>query len=573
MKKSKHFKLISLLISLVIIWIITVGCSANQNCNTSTTKDNSQNSTAASNIQTNNQNNNLNSTNSTNTQKNNYKNNENTNKSNTNNENTTKNNTENNTNETTINNSKDNSTSAKDKKSYIKITIANKKFDLSVLLNPKDVQNLDNWQLSLLRNAYYAKHGYKFKIGKYSNYFSKYDWYIPKYDDVANMLCNTDIDNINLILKIEGNFNALYSKLSEKESLLSGLWFSNDSLYDCSRYYFFDDRTYAYFPKYKYNSTLKEGEKRLECILGNWYIIGNKIYLIEKGKNFLYGIEHTKLTSETQKFQYKILGGIPKKTSINDLNVKTISLYSKNRTKLYNNITIENNAYYSNNNLVNALSKKSSLEYLKTPASWAEYYYLKDKYYLTENQIKILLHTIREKYTKFLYDNRSNIEIYDTLIDFTHKNDKIFKDLSIEALKQFLGNPTKTGATYDTEGEVKEKYYDGIIFFYDSVQPRASVLIDSDKFSLSCGITVGDTIDDISSKSNIDKSKLYIKSINIHVPWKSEIKNCDNEIYLTSYDIYSSNTQIYIYLKNNKIQKIYISVDPVTIFVYPKTSF
>ncbi|KYH33285.1 hypothetical protein CLTEP_21430 [Clostridium tepidiprofundi DSM 19306] len=201
MKKSKHFKLISLLISLVIIWIITVGCSANQNCNTSTTKYNNQNSTAASNIQTNN----LNSTNSTNTQKNDNKSNENTTKSNTSNENTTKNNTENSTNETTINNSKDNNTSAKDKKLYIKITIANKKFDLSTLLNAEDVQDLNDFQLSLLRNAYYAKHGYKFKMGKYSNYFSKYDWYIPKYDDVANMLCNTDIDNINLILKIEGN--------------------------------------------------------------------------------------------------------------------------------------------------------------------------------------------------------------------------------------------------------------------------------------------------------------------------------------------------------------------------------
>ncbi|KYH34159.1 hypothetical protein CLTEP_19360 [Clostridium tepidiprofundi DSM 19306] len=201
MKKSKHFKLISLLISLVIICIITVGCSANQNCNTSTTKYNNQNSTATSNIQTNN----LNSTNSTNTQKNDNKSNENTTKSNTSNENTTKNNTENSTNETTINNSKDNNTSAKDKKLYIKITIANKKFDLSTLLNAEDVQDLNDFQLSLLRNAYYAKHGYKFKMGKYSNYFSKYDWYIPKYDDVANMLCNTDIDNINLILKIEGN--------------------------------------------------------------------------------------------------------------------------------------------------------------------------------------------------------------------------------------------------------------------------------------------------------------------------------------------------------------------------------
>ncbi|KYH34154.1 hypothetical protein CLTEP_19310 [Clostridium tepidiprofundi DSM 19306] len=199
MKKSKHFKLISLLISLVIIWIITVGCSANENCNTSTTKYNNQNSAAASNIQTNNQNNNPNSTNNTNTQKNNYKNNENTNKSNTSNKN--------NTNETTINNSKDNNTSAKDKKSSIKITIANKEFDLSVLLNPKDVQNLDNWQLSLLRNAYYAKHGYKFKMGKYSNYFSKYDWYIPKYDDVENFITDSDTKNINLLLELEKTFS------------------------------------------------------------------------------------------------------------------------------------------------------------------------------------------------------------------------------------------------------------------------------------------------------------------------------------------------------------------------------
>jgi YARHG domain-containing protein len=103
----------------------------------------------------------------------------------------------------TNNNSKNNKTSSESEKTSIKITIDDKEFDLSTLLNTEDVQDLDDFQLSLLRNAYYAKHGYKFNMKEYLDFFSKYDWYNPQYDNVENMLCGTDIDNINLILKVE----------------------------------------------------------------------------------------------------------------------------------------------------------------------------------------------------------------------------------------------------------------------------------------------------------------------------------------------------------------------------------
>lgn len=77
--------------------------------------------------------------------------------------------------DTTNNNSRHDNTLTESEKNPIKITIGNKEFNLSVLLNRENVQDLDDFQLSLLRNAYYTKHGYKFNMKKYLDFFSKYN--------------------------------------------------------------------------------------------------------------------------------------------------------------------------------------------------------------------------------------------------------------------------------------------------------------------------------------------------------------------------------------------------------------
>lgn len=58
------------------------------------------------------------------------------------------------------------------------------------------LSQLDNRSLRLLRNMIYARHGYKFNSSDLAAFFSRFDWYNPKFDNVDNLL--TDIDKIHI---------------------------------------------------------------------------------------------------------------------------------------------------------------------------------------------------------------------------------------------------------------------------------------------------------------------------------------------------------------------------------------
>lgn len=64
-------------------------------------------------------------------------------------------------------------------------------------LNEDDVRYKTKYELSIMRNEIFARHGYIFKTNKdMINYFGKLSWYNPQYDDVTKSL--SDIENYNI---------------------------------------------------------------------------------------------------------------------------------------------------------------------------------------------------------------------------------------------------------------------------------------------------------------------------------------------------------------------------------------
>lgn len=77
------------------------------------------------------------------------------------------------------------------------------------LLTEADLKGLTKSELGLARNEIYARHGRKFKMAEYSNYFSKCSWYSvnPNYnysDDDSN-LSEIERKNAAFILKVENS--------------------------------------------------------------------------------------------------------------------------------------------------------------------------------------------------------------------------------------------------------------------------------------------------------------------------------------------------------------------------------
>jgi serine/threonine-protein kinase len=53
----------------------------------------------------------------------------------------------------------------------------------SRLLTESDLDGRSSWELRLIRNTPFARHGYKFHDHKLADYFSKQWWYIPETSD------------------------------------------------------------------------------------------------------------------------------------------------------------------------------------------------------------------------------------------------------------------------------------------------------------------------------------------------------------------------------------------------------
>jgi hypothetical protein len=87
---------------------------------------------------------------------------------------------------------------------------------LKILLGEVDILNsryleldifslsqLDNRSLRLLRNMIYARHGYRFSSPDLTAFFSRFDWYNSRYNDVERFLTDIDKRHIQMIQSFE----------------------------------------------------------------------------------------------------------------------------------------------------------------------------------------------------------------------------------------------------------------------------------------------------------------------------------------------------------------------------------
>jgi hypothetical protein len=71
------------------------------------------------------------------------------------------------------------------------------------LLTAADLAGMDSWDLIVIRNEIYARHGYKFKLQKLRDYFNQQGWYNPRYDNVESMLSVIEQKNVMFIKSFE----------------------------------------------------------------------------------------------------------------------------------------------------------------------------------------------------------------------------------------------------------------------------------------------------------------------------------------------------------------------------------
>ena len=71
------------------------------------------------------------------------------------------------------------------------------------LLTAADLAGMDSWDLIIIRNEIYARHGYKFKLQKLRDYFNQQGWYNPRYDNVESMLSVIEQKNVMFIKSFE----------------------------------------------------------------------------------------------------------------------------------------------------------------------------------------------------------------------------------------------------------------------------------------------------------------------------------------------------------------------------------
>lgn len=70
-------------------------------------------------------------------------------------------------------------------------------------LTESDLNGLSQWQLKLLRNEVFARHGYIFQTTDLQLVFSQYSWYKPEYNDVNDQLSDTERYNVTFIKRHE----------------------------------------------------------------------------------------------------------------------------------------------------------------------------------------------------------------------------------------------------------------------------------------------------------------------------------------------------------------------------------
>lgn len=202
------------------------------------------------------------------------------------------------------------------------VFINGKKINLDNIFKYEDIVSLNEDEISILRNSIYAKYGYKFKTSKYKNYFSKYDWYEPKYDDVNTYLTLSDLKNIDLILKLEKNFNNLSDKLTDVEKEFIGFWNLGAGVgagYS-DRYRFYNDRSF------KFSISTMVFDERINNVEGKWFILKDRLFLQIKRKGIITEGQLVDATHPGSASEKEIVGGKYKIQEVNPPEIKILTL-------------------------------------------------------------------------------------------------------------------------------------------------------------------------------------------------------------------------------------------------------
>lgn len=71
------------------------------------------------------------------------------------------------------------------------------------LLTASDLVSRSPWELKVIRNEIFARHGYIFKTPEMRSYFAQQQWYSPRYDDISRFLSDVEIRNAQMIKSSE----------------------------------------------------------------------------------------------------------------------------------------------------------------------------------------------------------------------------------------------------------------------------------------------------------------------------------------------------------------------------------
>lgn len=96
------------------------------------------------------------------------------------------------------------------------------------LVKASDLEGKTAGDLRLMRNAIFARHGYIFKSDDLKEYFSEFDWYVPRYADVTDRLSSIEQKNITFIQKYEGNAPSKASSSSVAHARLHNIGLTDD---------------------------------------------------------------------------------------------------------------------------------------------------------------------------------------------------------------------------------------------------------------------------------------------------------------------------------------------------------
>jgi hypothetical protein len=93
-------------------------------------------------------------------------------------------------------------------------------------LKSADLIGKSAWELKLMRNGIFARHGYIFKTPKIRDYFNKQSWYEPKFRNVDNKLTDIERANIKFIRQRETSIAIQSGDKSDKYPIVIIAWLS-----------------------------------------------------------------------------------------------------------------------------------------------------------------------------------------------------------------------------------------------------------------------------------------------------------------------------------------------------------